>query len=453
MSSSIIRTDKWHLSPDCEVAGWMSLTIAEYRSYCRALSYVVMGHWSAISSAKSRCSAVEKLIHQTTKNPNPKYSYFGRRFYKFPSYLRRAAIEFVCGQVSSYLTRYRDWQGGERKRRDAKPPVFNVNAGCYPALYRGACFKLDESDVAQIKVWHGSDWVWASVPIASKRVRHLLEHSKQCSPSLIERNGKFHLSVPFKLKPRKLTGSPVCSVDVGINTFATCSIVYPDGTVAARMFVHPGVDIDRRDRQLKRVQVAARQTKNLYKGFCRTQYRKARQYNHNIAQQASRQIVDFALANGASVIVLVEDLKGWRPKGGKKRSSLKQRFHGWLHRAFAKLVEDKFVEVGGTLESVYARGTSSWAFDGSGRVVRDKRQYELARFTTGKRYNADLNASYNIAARYWAWKLKLTRRNDGQVQRGKSSTCTSRMPIVLSDLWSTNTSRIGQEAPHESVAS
>ncbi len=34
-------------------------------------------------------------------------SYFEKRFYKFPSSLRRAAIEFVKGQVSSFLTRYR----------------------------------------------------------------------------------------------------------------------------------------------------------------------------------------------------------------------------------------------------------------------------------------------------------------------------------------------------------
>ncbi|WP_235825574.1 hypothetical protein [Vreelandella rituensis] len=39
--------------------------------------------------------------------------------------------------------------------------------------------------------------------------------------------------------------------------------------------------------------------------------------NENMAQQTSRQLVDFALAEGADVIVL-EDLKGWRPKAGKK---------------------------------------------------------------------------------------------------------------------------------------
>lgn len=67
------------------------------------------------------------------------------------------------------------------------------------------------------------------------------------------------------------------------------------------------------------------------------------------------------MLNRASVIVF-ENLKGWRSKGGTKGSSLRQRFHGWLHRWLVKLVEEKFAEVGGKVEFVFARGTSSNAF-------------------------------------------------------------------------------------------
>ena len=45
--------------------------------------------------------------------------------------------------------------------------------------------------------------------------------------------------------------------------------------------------------------------------------------------------------------------------------------------------------------------TSALAFDGSGRVTRDENNHALCTFTTGKRYNCDLSASYNIAARYF----------------------------------------------------
>jgi IS605 OrfB family transposase len=434
MNKSIIRTDRWGLNPDKTTHQMFVQTVDEYRAFCKALSFVVMGHWVEICAASSPCQFVEQLIHKTESNPSPKHGYFERRFYKFPSYYRRAAIEFVIGQVSSFMTRYRSWQGGTRKRRDADPPRFNPEAGCYPSLYKGQCFKLDSLSLVQVKVWNGSDWVWVDCPIKSVRDRHLLSHSTRLSPALIVRKGKCHLSVPFKLKPIKLKGEPVCAVDIGINTLATCSIVYPDGTVTNRKFIHPGVDIDRRDKQAILIRRAARKTQKLHKGFCSHRYRKARQYNKNIAHQTSRQIVDFAIENGASVIVF-ERLKGWRPKAGKKKSSLKQRFHGWLHRAVVNLSEDKFKEHGGSVAYVFPRGTSSWAYDGSGKVKRGSKQYELAVFQTGKQYNADLSASYNIAARYFALKFKLFRRKDKQSRRGRSPSRESRIPIVLSDIW------------------
>ncbi|MBP0970042.1 MAG: transposase, partial [Oscillospiraceae bacterium] len=47
------------------------------------------------------------------------------------------------------------------------------------------------------------------------------------------------------------------------------------------------------------------------------------------------------------------------------------------------------------------------AFDGSGRVRRGRESektggsYSMCEFATGKVYNCDLNASYNIGARYF----------------------------------------------------
>ncbi|HAA29134.1 MAG TPA: transposase [Cyanobacteria bacterium UBA8553] len=436
MVQSIVRTDRWFLKPSRQTTEHLAATVTQYRAFCKALTYVVYGHWVEIKSAKSQCVAVERLIHKTKSNPSPKYQYFGKRFYKFPSYLRRAAIEFVCGQVSSFVTRYQEWQSGIRKKRDARPPKLNPEAGCYPALYRGQCILFgNDLEAVQIKVWNGSDWVWSEpTTIKTKRDRHLLSHSKTLSPYLMVNHKGVYLSVPFGLKPEKLKGDRVCAVDVGINTLATASIVGSDGTVTARKFLHPAADIDHRDRLFKRISRMARLTKKLHKGFCNSLYRKARHINQNLAQQVSRQIVNFARGNGASVIVF-EQLKNWKPKGGRKRSTLKQKFHGWLHRKLVELVEQKFEEVGGITEYVYPRGTSSWAYDGSGQVSRDKSNYSNATFKTGKQYNCDLSASYNIAARYWAYKLKLTRRKDGRLLDGKSSSNKQRMPVTLSLLW------------------
>ncbi len=312
-------------------------------------------------------------------------------------------------------------------------------------MYRGQLVKFDvELTTASLKLWDGKEWLWHEVAIKAVRHRHRLGTVK--SPTLVL-NRHCHLAVPVQLNPQRLPeGQKACAVDVGISTLATASIVTPGGTIAARGFFHPAAEIDRRDKRAALIRRKARKTAKLSKGFGRAWYRKAKHINENTAQQTSRKLVDCALARGADVIVL-ENLKGWRPKGGRRRSGLRQRFHQWLHRRLATLIEQKMAKVGGRVVYVHARGTSAWAFDGSGRVKRDTTQYERATFRSGKRYNADLNASYNIGARYWAWNHKLTRRKDGQLSAGRSSPGKPRMPVTLSTLWQRE-----PEAPHRCKA-
>jgi putative transposase len=52
------------------------------------------------------------------------------------------------------------------------------------------------------------------------------------------------------------------------------------------------------------------------------------------------------------------------------------------------------------IRRVNAKNTSALAFDGSGKAVESGKK-DLAVFPTGKIYHADLNASYNIGARYF----------------------------------------------------
>jgi IS605 OrfB family transposase len=450
MALPIIRCDRWKLEASAEQRKWIKATTELYSGLAEALMGVVNTHWPEVANADSRCSSVERLIHETAANPTPTYDYFGKAFYKFPSYLRRAAIEFAIGQVSSYQTRYRDWQGGTRKRRDAKPPRLVAPKHIPLSLYHGACIQYDDDyTVAWIKLFNGSDWIWSEFRILTKGKRHLPDRSfKQYSPSLsIKPKGVF-LAVPFGIKPEKKTGSAVCGVDLGINTTAVASIVQSDGTVTARQFFHRGADIDRRDKLAKRISKKASLTmgkgdgkKNkLHRGFCAGLYRKARHISKNMAHHVSKGIVDFALENGAGVIA-VENLKYWRPTASK-RSGLKAKFHGWYHRMLAELVTAKAQEVGVRIVSVYARGTSSQAFDGSGAVKRAKDNATQATFPSGKQYNADLNASYNIGARGQQSKIKPVHRKNNGLSSGKSSGSKQRIPVSLFHLWD-------KDAPHD----
>ncbi|NER52944.1 MAG: transposase, partial [Symploca sp. SIO1A3] len=296
--SQIIRTDKWALNPTAQQRHVFGETVKVYRRICRYLVGIVFTHWPELGTLSSdkQIPSVEGLMHSTAKRPLVKYPQINRVFHKFPSYYRRAAISFAIGQVSSYMTRYRDWQCGQsRKRRDAKPPLLNPDAGCYPALYKGQCYKLHGLDKVELKVFTGSDWVWTMVQITGIRDRHEIAGNKMLSPSLILNAKSCHLSVPFYCKPpKRRPDNNVVAVDMGINTTATVAVVTLEGTVIHREFIHPGRDIDRRDKRLKSVSMRASKTMgkggSLHQGFCSNTYRKCRNINTQIGHIVSKRI-------------------------------------------------------------------------------------------------------------------------------------------------------------------
>ena len=59
---------------------------------------------------------IEDLVHGTTKR-TAVYKAFDERFYKFPSYFRRAAITAAIGAVRSWQSMVKNWEDGGRKGR------------------------------------------------------------------------------------------------------------------------------------------------------------------------------------------------------------------------------------------------------------------------------------------------------------------------------------------------
>ena len=80
----------------------------------------------------------------------------------------------------------------------------------------------------------------------------------------------------------------------------------------------------------------------------------------------------------------------------------------WRYRMIQQKLESKAHQLGCRLRRVSARNTSKLAFDGSGLLVRDKQNASLCTFKNGKQYNCDLNASYNIGARYFIREYQKT---------------------------------------------
>ena len=414
---SMIRTDVWNLNVTPLQKKLLLLTVAEYRKFLKPLVFIANAEWTIIGnlSDKEKVNYLEKSIHVTSKNTDAKYSYYQKAinkypsFRKFPSYLRRAAIADAIGIISSFQTRYREWQLGIRKHRKVRPPRLTAMCQSYPALYKGQQVKYnDDYQSVDLKVWNGSDWVWLEkIPVKGHGLnRHKVIGNQMKSPALVVNPKTCQLSMPVKIKPVKKEDSDyVCSVDLGINNAATCSIVGRDGTVKARKFINPARDIDRRNKRRMMIAKKSKQThkktgEKLVKGFCRGLYRKSSNINLEISRKVSREIIDFAKLHNVKVIV-IENLAGWKAKAGKKGTLMRQKFHLWCHQKIVEILNNRWTELGGDVQTVNPKYTSAYAFDGSGKVKRNKKNYSLCVFPSGKQYNADLSASYNIGARYW----------------------------------------------------
>ena len=81
----------------------LSDTAGIYRKAVDFFIGVCMDEWDAVSAGASQVkkkSIVETFTVSTAKNKDARYD-FGKGFYKFPSYLRRAAIAEAIGKVDS----------------------------------------------------------------------------------------------------------------------------------------------------------------------------------------------------------------------------------------------------------------------------------------------------------------------------------------------------------------
>ena len=377
--------------------------------YREAVSFLVEGinlKWNQIQMETKRNPDVqnfkfnytEKLFHRTKQNKTPVFD-FDKRFPKFPSYFRRAAISTAIGIVSSYRSNYANWEANGKK---GNPPKLAKHFNEYPSFYNKEMYKKSENPyIIFLKVYHQNDWVWMPFRLLKTDVKYLKKHwsnVKPCSPVLEKKYGRFYLRFAFEEKV-ELSSTPlddqrVCAVDLGINSDAVCSVMTVDGTVLARRFINFSSEKDHLYTVLNRIK---KHQRNHTSKTVRSFWRYATHLNDELAKKIASAITDFAVENHCDVIVFEYlDFKGKRGKGSKK-----QRLHMWRKNGIQKMVEHRAHRNGIRISRVCAWGTSKLAFDGSGELTRDENNHALATFKSGKRYNCDLSASYNTGARYF----------------------------------------------------
>ena len=417
-------------------------TVSIYRDAVDFLIAVYLEEWDTLSllDGRTKNNYAECLIHTTKANPDAKYKNFDKKFYKMPSYLRRAAISEAMGKVSSYKSNLKNWEEENPNTRGRKPSA--PKAGfVYPCMYRVDMYKQISDYEAKLKVYVRNTWDWITVKLRKSDIDYIKRHCsnrKECAPTLQKRGKEWFLDFPFKENVR-LNNTPVeqrtvVSVDLGINTAATISVMRADGTILGRHFCKLPKEIDSLDHSINRIKKAQQHGNRKMPRL----WAKVKGINHDISVKTPQFIIDVAIFYNADVIVF-EHLD----KKGKVHGSKKQKLKLWRSQEVQNIVTDKAHRLGMRISRICAWGTSKLAYDGSGIVLRGRyggfSTYELCRFTNGKIYNCDLSASYNIGARHFIRELtKSLDESSRLLIEAKVPQCSKRSTCTLSTLISLN---------------
>ena len=343
----------------------LETSIELYRKALRMLIPVINDGWNSISECRyinQKYNLIEKWIHNT--RTNQALFDFDEQFPKFPTYLRRSAIAKAFGIVSSYHSNLENWE----RERKGQAPKLSLTHFTYPAYYKGGLFRNFDPirQTIELKVFKNGDWVYEVYQLKASDCTYYqryLTGKKQNVPIIQKKGRRFYATFSYEeettLIPEESIGK-ICSVDLGLGTDATCSIMDKDGTVYARKFISFSKEHDRLCTQLGCIK------RNQKRGsrHNKTLWRKVAGISQDIADRTAKAILDFGNEHGVDAYVLEHlDFKG---KNTFKRA------HFWRYKRIYKVLCHKAHRHGLRVARVNARNTSRLAFDGSGWSKRGR---------------------------------------------------------------------------------
>lgn len=417
-------------------------SIAIYREALRFIIPIVDTHWDEMKGfkyANQRMVYIEKLIHST--KVNCAFYNFDEEFPKFPSYLRRAVINRAVGIVSSYRSNLANW--GKKKvtledkgKKVPQIPRLRTRHFDYPAYYKQNSFRNFNTVTKSIdlKVFKNGDWVYETYTLKTSDCNYYqknLANKKQNVPIIKKKGRRFYANFSYEesvplIKEENI--EKICAVDLGMGNDATCCVMGADGTVYARKFICFSEEHDRLDTQLGRIK------RNQRRGNKKNTllWKRVAGISQDIADKTAQAIFKFGCQYGVDVFVF-EFLEFKGKKAVKKA-------HFWRYKRIVSVLGMKAHRYGLRISKVCPYNTSRLAFDGSGIVKRGleisaETPYSIVQFENNKFYNADLNAAYNIGARYWIRHyLKSIPETERLVLEAKVPQVTKRSTCTLSHL-------------------
>lgn len=412
-------------------------TLQRYRAAVDFFIDVIDDNWKqTFIYANDNNEAVrmaEAMTLPTHKRPITAYN-FAAQFGHFPSYLRRSAIAKAYGLVKSYHSNLENWYQQPKKTRGKRPQRPKAGYSC-PSMYKENMYLPVDEKTAKIKLYSNGNWKWVAVQLRHTDVNYIKKRCatrKQLSPMLVKYGKVFCLSFPFEenvtLTDTKVEKQIAVAVDLGINNVCTCCVMNSHGEILARRFLKLNAEQEKMYKMLNRIKRAQRA------GWRKMPVLWANVHNMNrhISELTALFIQDVMIEYSADVVVF-ESLN----VRGKKRGSRKQNLHHWRATYVQELVTHKAHRLGARISHVCASWTSKLAFDGSGLVRRGKESlrctgnYSMCEFESGKLYNCDLNACYNIGARYFIREILRSKTERSRSELGakvpsilRRSTCT-----------------------------
>lgn len=377
----------------------LKTSITIYRQALRYLIPIIDDNWSTVKGcqfANQKINMIDRWVHSTLVN-QARFD-FDKQFPKLPSYLRRSAIANALGIVSSYRSNLKNWE----KEPKVQAPRLNLKHYDYPAYYRGNLFRNFDliAQTIELKVFKNGDWVFEVYRLKTSDCTYYQKYlmGKKQNVPIIQKKGRrcyatFSYEEETELIPEESIHK-ICAVDLGLGTDATCTIMDENGTVYARKFLSFSAEHDQLQTQFGRIK------RNQKRGtrHNKTLWRSVSGLSQDIADKTVQGVFNFGKAHGVDVFVL--EYLNFKGKQVVKRA------HFWRYKRIYKVLAHKAHQHGLRIARVNAHNTSRLAFDGSGwskrgHEITSNTPYALMQFTTGKLYNADLNASYNIGARYF----------------------------------------------------
>lgn len=404
---SVVSYDVEILNNTKEIRDIVANTMSIYNSALNYVCDVVEKNFNEITSLNNLEARMylERLIHNT-KNNIAKYD-FDSKYYKLPCYLLRDIESKAIGHISSYISnlnnyqkeRYENISNGKKFKKKC-PKRSNCNR--LPSFYKNNMFLLDGDNTIRLKLYTDNTWKYVKFKLKKRDLNYISKiNGKRFNPEIYKLGKKIFIKFSFEVNDLKLTNKElkdriICGVDLGINNDATLSIMDSSGTILGRHFINTN-NKDRLNHLLNKKRKIQRKSGN-YKFLGNLHIvNKINSINKNIVNHTSNEIIKICLSYGVDVIVF-ENLR-YKFKRAKKR--YRQRLHHWKKISVFNKTYEMAHRNGMRISTINPKGTSMYAYDGSGEVIRDENNYSICEFQNKKVYNCDLSASYNIASRYF----------------------------------------------------